>query len=161
MKYCIYKHTFPDGKVYIGQTVSGRQEMRWSNGNGYKVQKKVYDAISLYGWENISHEILADDLTKNRANLLEQLYIVAYQSVRNGYNVKGPGKRIKQIGNVGNYIKAAAVWNGKSIKDVASQMGIAEDTLYRKLQGVRRLSVADLIAAEKAVAWTKYLEVMQ
>ena len=34
--YCVYKHTSPSGKVYIGMTCKDPPEKRWSNGNGYK-----------------------------------------------------------------------------------------------------------------------------
>ena len=35
--YCVYKHTAPNGKVYIG--ITGQSpEMRWRKGYGYKEQ---------------------------------------------------------------------------------------------------------------------------
>ena len=62
--YKIYKHTFPNGKVYIGLT-SQEPKKRWgSDGNGYYGQKYIYRAIKKYGWKNIKHEILFDNLSK-------------------------------------------------------------------------------------------------
>lgn len=63
--YCVYKHTSPSGKVYIGQTSINPLD-RWQNGKGYKKQA-FYNAIKKYGWENIKHEILYDNLTKEEA----------------------------------------------------------------------------------------------
>ena len=41
--YCVYKHTSPSGKVYIGQTSINPLD-RWQNGKGYKKQA-FYNAI--------------------------------------------------------------------------------------------------------------------
>ena len=57
MKYCVYRHTSPSGKVYIGQTCL-KPEYRWRNGKGYKTQILFYRAIKKYGWDNISHQII-------------------------------------------------------------------------------------------------------
>lgn len=62
-EYCVYMHTFPNGKVYIGQTKQN-PKYRFKNGNGYKGCTYVYSAIKKYGWENIKHEILIDNLSR-------------------------------------------------------------------------------------------------
>ena len=81
----IYKFTFPDGKVYIGQTGQDLDK-RWSNGEGYKGQP-VYVPITLAGWDNIKKEILHTNLTTEQANKLEQYYIHHFNSIQNGYNI--------------------------------------------------------------------------
>ena len=86
MKHCIYKHTFPDGKVYIGQTLSGNTERRWQEGFGYQGQKKVFEAIVKFGWENIKHEVIEDHIEDADTDMRETFYIVAYDAVLNGYN---------------------------------------------------------------------------
>ena len=83
--YYLYMHKFPNNKVYIGLTKQIPQN-RWSNGNGYKQQQKIYNAIQKYGWENIEHIILYDKLTQKEAQKLEIEYIEKYDSVENGYN---------------------------------------------------------------------------
>lgn len=55
--YCVYKHTSPSNKVYIGIT-SQEPERRWKNGNGYKKNLYFTKAIKKYGWDNFAHEIL-------------------------------------------------------------------------------------------------------
>lgn len=82
--YSIYKLTFPDEKIYIGQTCKSVEE-RWKNGKGYKDQK-VYLPIILNGWEQIKKEILHTNLSKNQADELEQYYIKQFNSIENGYN---------------------------------------------------------------------------
>ncbi len=66
MEYCVYKHTSPNGKVYIGIT---RQNpiKRWMNGKGYAHNTHFYNAILKYGWSNFRHEILFTGLTREDA----------------------------------------------------------------------------------------------
>jgi len=93
--YSIYKFTFSDGKVYIGQT-SGLVEDRWKGGEGYKGQD-VYVPIILDGWENVQKEILHTDLTSEQADKLEKHYIQKYNSRANGYNRTDGGKSGDEI----------------------------------------------------------------
>ena len=69
-KYLIYKHTFPNGMIYIVKTCE-KPEYRWKNGEGYNHNKKMYSDIQKYGWENVKHEILFDSLSKEEASELE------------------------------------------------------------------------------------------
>ena len=69
--WSVYKHTFPDGKEYIGIT-SGSPESRWIGGRGYANQKRVFSAILRFGWDNIRHDIVASGLSEGEARVLEQ-----------------------------------------------------------------------------------------
>ena len=92
--YCVYKHTCPNGKVYIGLT-GIKPEYRWDNGRGYKTQ--VFGkAIKKYGWENITHTIMKDGLTLDEANELENKLIKEYKSndCRFGYNIDNGGNSV-------------------------------------------------------------------
>lgn len=60
--YSIYKHTSPSGKSYIGITKQGKKRFG-KDGNGYKKQRKFYNAIQKYGWDNFKHEIIEDNLS--------------------------------------------------------------------------------------------------
>ena len=75
--YCIYKHTSPKGKSYIGITKNTNKRFG-TNGNGYKNQPKFWNAIQKYGWENFTHEIIEDNLPFEQACLGEELYIEIY-----------------------------------------------------------------------------------
>ncbi len=86
--FCVYKHTSPNGKVYIGIT-SKEPAKRWINGHGYKNNKHFWRAIEKYGWDNFRHEILYEGLTQEQANIVEQMQIAFYNSTnrRKGYNI--------------------------------------------------------------------------
>lgn len=100
--YCIYMHTSPNGKKYIGQTRSQPEE-RWGK-NGSRYLKKHKDnsryqqpafayAILKYGWDNFNHEIIANNLTKEEADNFEKLLIAKLNTMdsRYGYNLREGG----------------------------------------------------------------------
>ena len=91
--YTVYKHTFPNGKVYIGMTSQKDLNRRWGNGSGYKTQRRMARAINKYGWENVKHEIISCGLCKNDAEKLEIAKIKEYNStdIRHGYNTDNGG----------------------------------------------------------------------
>lgn len=85
--YCVYKHTSPSGKIYIGITKQ-KPHKRWSRGNGYRTNEYFSRAIKKYGWDNFSHEIILDGLTEQEACEIEKELISRYRSTdeRYGYN---------------------------------------------------------------------------
>lgn len=91
--YSVYKHTAPNGKIYIGIT-SQEPTKRWGNGCNYHNQKYFYHAIEKYGWSNIQHEVLFSALTKEDAELKEIELISLYKSNNReyGYNIDNGGK---------------------------------------------------------------------
>lgn len=92
-KYFLYKHTFPNGKVYIGITSRSDPEQRWLKGRGYQTQTLMYNAIKFYGWDNIKHEILFSNVEESEISILEQKMIAKYQSnnPEYGYNILNGG----------------------------------------------------------------------
>ena len=72
--WTVYKHTLPDGKVYIGITSMTPSE-RWSNGFGYETHRKFFNQIVKYGWDNILHEVVTTDLDEKSARDMEQSLI--------------------------------------------------------------------------------------
>lgn len=93
MAYTVYELVFPDGKRYIGLT---RQNVkaRWHGGSGYRNQKRLYAAIQHYGWENIQHNIIRDNLSEEQGKSLEEELIKKFntQNHANGYNTKNGGQ---------------------------------------------------------------------
>ena len=87
-KYCVYKHTTPSGKVYIGIT-RRKPEKRFEGGKGYRGCTHFMNAIQKYGWDNITHEIIETGLTKEQAEEKERYYIKFYDSTnpKLGYNI--------------------------------------------------------------------------
>lgn len=94
--YSVYIHMFPNGKKYIGIT-SWKPELRWgTNGCNYKNPYMV-NAIKKYGWDNIAHEIVAENLTADQASQMEIELIQKYNSAdkRYGYNISLGGIKSK------------------------------------------------------------------
>lgn len=85
--YCVYIHTSPNGKRYIGIT-KRTAEKRWGGGLGYKRNNYFFSAIVKYGWDNFAHEIYAEKLSQKFAEEIEQSLIAKYKSKdrRFGYN---------------------------------------------------------------------------
>lgn len=92
MAFCVYKHTAPNGKIYIGIT-SQRPEDRWGHGANYRDNEYFFRAIKKYGWEQFKHEVLFDGLTKEEAEAKEIELIALYDSTnyRKGYNSRKGG----------------------------------------------------------------------
>lgn len=84
-------HLTSNGKMYIGLTKQ-KVESRWDNGRGYNGNTHFKNAIKKYGWENIEHIIIAENLNKEEAFRLEIDLIKWYDTTnaKNGYN-KTPG----------------------------------------------------------------------
>ena len=77
--YSVYVHTAPNGKRYVGITSKPVLE-RWREGNGYYRNTHFYNAIKKYGWGRITHDVISDGLTKEKACLLEIELILKYKS---------------------------------------------------------------------------------
>lgn len=99
-RWCVYIHTSPTNKKYVGITCKN-PEYRWNHGRGYWQNKHFTSAIQKYGWDAFTHEIVARDLTKNDACLLEQRLIEEYrtQNREYGYN-KSSGGELTGLGVV-------------------------------------------------------------
>ena len=91
--YSVYRHTSPNGKVYIGLTSTDPQK-RWANGDGYKKNQHFYHAIQKYGWDNFDHDILFSGLTKEEAAETERKLITEHRSNESayGYNLTSGGE---------------------------------------------------------------------
>lgn len=93
----VYKHTFPDGKIYIG--IADNVEKRWNNGQGYIGNPAMRDAIIKYGWDNVKHEILVMCETREKALAYERYFIIFYDSEnpQNGYNRTNIVSELKKL----------------------------------------------------------------
>ena len=90
--FIVYKYTLKGtNKVYIGQTCMTTAQRAGSKGHRYKGCTKFYDAIQAFGWDNFECEILAENLTLEEANKLEDEYILEYNSIENGFNMNRGG----------------------------------------------------------------------
>lgn len=96
--YTVYMHIFPNNKVYVGITCR-KPKYRWDNGNGYKNNKYMTNAIQKYGWNNIEHKILFTDLMKEEAERKEIELIAFYKSNQRkyGYNIENGGNCVGKM----------------------------------------------------------------
>lgn len=93
--FTVYMHINKiNNKKYIGITHYKNLNRRWINGKGYFRNKHFADAIEKYGWHNFEHKIIAENLNKEEACLLEQKLIKEYgtQDKNMGYNITDGGE---------------------------------------------------------------------
>lgn len=99
-RWTVYLHVVPKqlsgydwDKYYVGITGQSVQERWGGTGWGYLSQPYFYRAIQKYGWDNIRHLILKENLTKDEAINWEQEYIKLYCSRHSdhGYNLTAGG----------------------------------------------------------------------
>ncbi len=88
--FLIYKHTSPSGKSYIGQTNNyARRNHSHKTTNNCSLFSR---AISKYGWDSFTHEILAKGLAIDEANALEAKFISEHSTMAPlGYNLMTGG----------------------------------------------------------------------
>lgn len=89
-KFCVYKHTSPSGKCYIGITTYSVKR-RWKNGKGYPNNPYFTGAIKKYGWKNITHEILYTNISEIEAKTIEKNLIRYYKNNGLSYNITDGG----------------------------------------------------------------------
>lgn len=119
-KWNLYIHIIPKelsgydhDKYYVG--VTNDIKRRWqSNGSGYR-QLMFFSAINKYGWDNIVHIVLFDNLYEKLCYQLEKelINMLHSQDRERGYNVSEGGvggnktgtKKIRQYTSNGIFIK--------------------------------------------------------
>lgn len=92
MNYTVYMHITPNNKKYIGITCQ-KLNNRFQNGLGYRKCPYFMLAIKKYGWENIEHKILFENLSKENAEKKEIELISQYKTNNRayGYNIANGG----------------------------------------------------------------------
>lgn len=81
-------HTSHGDMRYVGITSKQYANHRWANGKGYNYNDYFCKAIQKYGWDNIEHIIIAENLSKEDACNMEINLIEYFKTTdRNyGYN---------------------------------------------------------------------------
>ena len=101
--WCVYCHTSPSGKKYIGITSKEKPEYRWGkNGKRYLEQENgkyrhpaMANALLKYpNWDEWQHDILFQGLTKEDAEYIEKDLIKTLntRSYKYGYNCTDGGE---------------------------------------------------------------------
>lgn len=102
-KYCVYIHTSPSGKKYVGLTRTKPIDRWGSDGRGYLGKNKngefrqpaMANAVIKYSnWDEWQHEIVSTNLSSIEAKQMEQELIAKYKSSNNkyGYNISPGGE---------------------------------------------------------------------
>lgn len=141
--YYVYKHTSPNGKVYIGITIR-KPEKRWgSNGINYRTQV-FYRAIQKYGWDNIKHEILFEGLSKEEAEQKEIELIALYHSNDKdfGYNIDNGGHCLNSFSEE-HKRKISDSKKGKP-RDAETIRKVKEALTGRKMPEEQRRKIAEI-----------------
>lgn len=143
--FVLYKHTCPNGKIYIGITCN-KLYRRWQNGKGYHHNKHFTNAINKYGWENIKHEVLFENLTKEEAEQKEIELIAKYDLTnrKKGYNCDNGGL----LGSYGHKVdenarkkiskanKGRKAWNKGIPMSKETKEKLSESLKKRNIKGV-------------------------
>ena len=88
----IYKITAPNGKSYIGQTIRSFERRVAEHKNPNSRCPIISRAISKYGPDNMSYEIIENDIPSlEQLNIRERYWIEYYNSFKNGYNLTSGG----------------------------------------------------------------------
>lgn len=121
--YTVYAHMTPNGKYYIGITHL-KPEHRWlSNGGGYKLCTLFYRAIQKYGWNNIKHIILLENLSKEMACECEKYLIQKYRTNDTDY-----GYNNSKGGDIGSYGHVYTDEQRKAISERLKGHTVSEET---------------------------------
>ena len=130
----IYKHTFPNGKCYIGLTKQD-PDIRFKNGYGYETCPLMWNAIQKYGWKNVETTWLHTNIEDlNQAAYLEREAIKKYRSNERdyGYNLANGGQ-----GGATNKYDHAQIYQywleGNNIVEITAIVGCSNVTVRRVL----------------------------
>ena len=120
-RYTVYCHTnLINGKKYIGITKRNPQKRWGRDGNRYSRQA-FGKAIEKYGWDNFTHEILADGLTEAQAKEEEKRFVYDLGTMApNGYNLTSGGEMGKEVSaNTREKLRASHI--GKPMSESAKE----------------------------------------
>ena len=76
--YWVYEHRFPDGSVYVGISKAKSPRVRWHNGQGYEKCEEMVRKSRTYRWDEATHTVIKDGLTKIDAERMEGQLIAEY-----------------------------------------------------------------------------------
>ena len=91
MRGIIYKYNSPEGKTYIGQTLTEEKKRKYRHKSDAKNRPNTpfARAINKYGWDNFKHELIASNLTEEEAKTIYDL-IVQKQKIAVKHYYRGP-----------------------------------------------------------------------
>lgn len=148
--FTLYVHITPVNKLYIG--ITGRDvNSRWNNGKGYTGSPHFYNAIQKYGWDNIKHIILLENLSEEVACECEKYLIAKYDTTnsKNGYNISFGGETT-QLG-----LKRTPE-QVKLLSDVHKELPVNEKAIQRMAETNRGKKRPDEVIEQMRKAKTEW-----
>lgn len=141
--YCVYRHTSPSGKVYIGITSKKNPEHRWNKGKNYRNSVYFSKAIKKYGWENIKHEILFSNLKEECAKNLEISLIRHYKNLGISYNITDGGEGVTGLimsdeGKLKRRHTILTKYTKEQRQEWARKAGASSKPKYKRALGFKR-----------------------
>lgn len=140
-KFIIYKHeNLINNKVYIGCTRRTIKARSGKNGVNYSKNKRFWEDIQKFGWDNFKHEIIYDNIeTIKEASEIEQNLLDKYKSYlpEYGYNIQSKSNAEGTCNNKSSIkvyqykITGEFVNEYKSINDAASHVGCDSSQISR------------------------------
>ena len=152
--YSVYCHTNKaNGKHYFGVTKNSVEYRAGAKGGKYRQCTYFHNAIQKYGWDNFTHEVVADGLTKEEASEYEKILIDFFSANdrEHGYNIQPGGLHAGGMSPEGfkRFIEASKEANKKpvvsfdlngkrlmefeSITDAANYYGISDSGIESAL----------------------------
>lgn len=101
--YIVYQHVTPDGVYYFGTTKDIKY--RWSRNGAFYKKTALEPYIDKYGWDNIKHQILFRDQTKDNALWIEDFLIQTGREDGVCINKKRSGNVSKEDGYKRDYMR--------------------------------------------------------
>lgn len=137
--YIIYKISFPNNKVYIGQTKNIDKRIREHLGEAKRGKdSKVYRAIRKYKISKENFSIIEENIeTKEIADIREIFWIEYYNSFKGGYNSTkggdvGNGGELRGENNPNSALSNDEVLN---IRKMKSEMKYSKAEIYDLYKG--------------------------
>jgi len=176
-EWCVYMHTNKiNNKKYIG--ISKNPIQRWGT-KGHRYKKQNFGrAISKYGWDNFTHDILFSGLTEDEALNKEKELIMQYNTYNSkfGYNITKGGdlsggcvsnqKKVYQYSLDGKYIAcydsialAESIY-GKGISCCINNRSKTSNG-YQWFDEYKGEFTQKQLSREEAIAHSQYKEVFQ
>jgi len=95
----IYKFThIKTGKCYIGQTVQDPKRRRLehiADSRHTSITYHFHNALRKYGIDAFIFEVIDTAKTLEELNALEEKYVLLFDSINNGFNIRNPGNNKK------------------------------------------------------------------
>lgn len=137
--YKLYVHISPNNKRYYGITCQKYAKYRWDSGHGYRSNKHFTNAINKYSWDNFQHLVLFNNLTKEEACLLEQMYIALYNTTNSkyGYNQSYGGESCNGINTWERMTEQQREKRRHKVSEASKNREITEETRNKLRQSAK------------------------